>query len=293
LEDKIDLLITVDCGITNVEEIKYLTENNIEIIVTDHHEPLEVIPEAYAVVNPKINNLKIKDLAGCGVVFYFCWAFLMYSAEYFERISELDWQKLLKTDYAIISFFKRYISFATLGTISDIMPLLDDNRFIVKTGLHNLRHSKIKAIDAWLEKLKCETDKLNATFVAWNVTPILNSAGRMEKPELGVSFLCAETSLEAMQILSEIEKLNNSRRKIQTRDVKTVEKILRDDENIVFVAHQSLDKNVTGIVANNVMKKYEKPVFVIAKGETQSVGSVRAPKGYDMVSWFELCSDSL
>jgi single-stranded-DNA-specific exonuclease len=449
LEEEIGLVITVDCGITNVEEVKYLKENGVDIIITDHHEPLEIIPAADAVVDPKINGGSIKDLAGCGVVFYFCWALVMSFTQYFDKIfvaidtettglkpgndeitelgavkikngiiiekfnsfinvgvpisayitqltgitendcrnapkvdevaqkfkefiSDADcavfhnasfdmrfiketpiydvmkdlpvvdtllvsrrlypkishklgklaeffrlpinnlhraaddaeltalihWKLLLKNEYAVADYFKKYISYASLGTISDIMPLTDDNRFIVKYGLHNLKNSNIKGMKTWLEKLVGETNKLNATFVAWNLTPVLNSAGRMEKPELGVEFLCATSALEAMGILKEIETLNKARRRLQTKNAKTVEKMIEEsgsikNADIIFVAHKSLNKNVTGIVANNIMKKHKKPTFIMAKDDGESTGSVRAPKGHDMVSWLESCSECL
>ncbi|MCP4482153.1 MAG: single-stranded-DNA-specific exonuclease RecJ [bacterium] len=294
LEDEITLVITVDCGITAVDEINYLGENGIDIILTDHHEPLSILPEAYAIVNPKLSGGVLKSLAGVGVVFYLCWALLMSFAEYAERMESLDFAEILKADYAISNFFKKYLTFAALGTISDIMPLLEDNRFLVRYGLHNVLNSKIVTMDAWLKKLKCEPAKLNATFVSWNLTPVINSAGRMERPDLGVNFLCSKDSESGMKILKEIQTLNNTRRKIQKRDVKTVETMIGNkSENIIFVADRSINKNVTGIVANNIMKKYGKPTFVVAKGEAESSGSARAPKGYDMVSWFELSSSLL
>jgi len=206
-EEGISLIITVDCGITALEEIEMAREYGIDVIVTDHHEPRETLPEATAIINPKVDEYPFKDLAGVGVAF-----------------------KLLEALYRKLSLNLNHLywdlDLVALGTVADIVPLVKENRVFVHFGLKILEKSK----KAGIKSLKSITG-LNGKMEPWHISfilaPRLNAAGRLNHAIEAFKLLSTKDGIEALQLARELDRTNKERQGIEKKILSEAEKMVR------------------------------------------------------------------
>lgn len=261
------LMITVDCGISGIEEVKKATSYGIETIITDHHEQLETLPEAYAIVNPKRkdNTYPFRGLAGVGVVF-----------KVIQAISQklnLDEKEYLK-----------YLDIVCIGTISDIVPLVDENRVIAKLGLMLVKYTK----NIGLRELIKETGYKNVDsfMVSFGIAPRINACGRMGKQEEALELFLTDDYEKACTITKNLNQYNLQRQEIEKnifdQAIEELQKENIDNLNSIVLAGENWHHGVIGIVASRITEKYFKPTILIGIENEIGKGSGRSVPGFDL-----------
>ena len=272
-KNRVSLIITVDCGIKAINQVDISNSKNIEMIICDHHLPGDQIPNAFGILNPKQENCKypFKDLCGCGI------AYKLITAHNSLSENPID-----------ISIF---LDFVALATISDMMPLIDENRVMVFHGL-NIINSKPRI--GLRNFLKSINGRIDESKISFNIGPRINAAGRMKTGKIIVDLLVEEDITRANIISNEVEFLNQNRRRIE-KDV--VDKALKQIDNERFtnvVYGEGWNQGVLGIVASRIIEKSYKPTIVMTESnEDILTGSVRSVKDYDVYQSLSDCKDNI
>ena len=269
------LMITVDCGISGLEEVEYANSLGIEIIITDHHEPAEKLPEAIAVIDAKRkdNKYPFNQLAGVGVVF-----------KLIQAIStEL---KLEEKEYL------KYLDLVCIGTISDIVPLVDENRVIAKLGLKLIEKTKNIGLKTLLNI--ADLKKIDSNAISFGVAPRINACGRMGFQEEALQLFLTEDSGEATKIAKRLVQFNQERQAKEKQIFEEViEKIEKDDKDkkCIVLAEENWHHGVIGIVASKITEIYYKPSILICLEGDKGKGSGRSVPGFDLYTALTKCSD--
>ena len=261
------LMITVDCGITAMEEVDYATELGMETIVTDHHEPLDTIPKALAVVNPKRKDstYPFQGLAGVGVVF-----------KLIQAISE----KLGLPEKAYL----KYLDLVCIGTISDIVPLIDENRVITKLGLKLVAVTKNIGLRELIKSIKLK--KIDSTSISFGVAPRMNACGIMGKADEAIELFLTENVAEAHEITEKLNRYNSNRQIIEKRIFQeAMDRIAKDhidQENSIVLGGENWHHGVIGIVSSKITETFYKPSILICFDGEEGKGSGRSIMGFDL-----------
>ena len=278
IENNVSLIITVDCGISSVEEVQYCKNAGVNIIITDHHECKEVIPDTI-VINPKRydSNYPFKDLAGVGVAF--------------KLIQGLS------TIYNNIDIIN-YLELTAIGTIADIVSIMDENRIIVKYGLKQLKNSSNPGIKALLENINIISDDINAGQVSFIIAPKINAIGRIADAKIGVELFTSDNEEVAIKLAIRLNHENKKRQEIEENILSQAEIYINDkidiDKDYVFVlCSEDWHIGVIGIVASRLVEKYYKPVVILNREGNIYRGSARSIPGFNIFKSFCQCSDLL
>lgn len=271
-----DLVITVDNGIAAAREVAWLVEKQIDIVVTDHHEPADLVPECAAVVDPKLSDdCPSRDLSGAGVA-------LKLVCELGRRLGTPD-------------VWRSYTDLATLGTVSDMMRLVGENRALVADGMAWLQHSTRPGIVSLAEAARCDLRTLTSDELPFSLVPRLNAAGRMGATEVAFGLLMAQDAATATELAAKLEAINTERRQIEAQLAQ--EAFAKADAQFskgdlcVVVSGEGWHEGVKGIVASRLSNRYHVPSILftvadgVARGSGRSVGSV------DLFHALEACSD--
>lgn len=279
LQQGVSLVITVDTGISACSQIAYANELGMDVIVTDHHEPPDVLPSAYTLINPKLPGCPypFKGLAGVGVAYKLAQALLD------GQVPE-EWLEI-----------------AAIGTVADLMPLLDENRAIVRRGLASMRRSKYPGIRALLEVSAVRVERVDAVNVAFGLAPRINASGRLDHAGRAVSLLTTEDPAEAERLAEELDLLNKERQMVVDRIVSEaiarLEDRLKDGKlpSIIVLAGEGWNVGVVGIVASKLLERYYRPVIILdIHPETGNCkGSARSIPGLDIYEALSSCSDMM
>lgn len=273
--DGYKLMITVDCGISGLEEVDYANSLGMEIIITDHHEPAEKLPEAIAVIDAKRkdNKYPFNQLAGVGVVF-----------KLIQAIStEL---KLEEKEYL------KYLDLVCIGTISDIVPLVDENRVIAKLGLKLIEKTKNIGLKTLLNI--ADLKKIDSNAISFGVAPRINACGRMGFQEEALQLFLTEDSGEATKIAKRLVQFNQERQAKEKQIFEEViEKIEKDDKDkkCIVLAEENWHHGIIGIVASKITEIYYKPSILICLEGDKGKGSGRSIPGFDLYTALTKCSD--
>ncbi len=276
----VKLIITVDLGITGNEEIDFLNTEGVDVIVTDHHEPLSDdaggLPNAYAIVNPKLGDYADPMICGCATAYQLARALIERGAQ------ELDW------NFAD-GWEKWLLDLVGISTISDLVPLVNENRILATYGLKVLQKTRRKGLQALVFANGVPPHALTEDDVAFGITPKLNAASRMAHPMDAFKLLTATTDAEARTALAHIEGLNKERKTLVAHSVKTARAMLdaREIRDVIVVGHPEWNIGVLGLIASNLVEHYGKTVFVWGKNETAIKGSVRGDKSVHVVRMME------
>lgn len=267
----IKLIITIDLGITAVEEVALAKTHDIDVIITDHHIPHETLPRAYAILNPKVDDpakdgasYPEKMLCGAGVAFKFVQGFLKKYGEYYEVKEGSE---------------KWMLDMAGLATLSDRVPLLGENRAIAHFGLLVLRKSPRPGLQKLLTKMNIEQKYLTEDDVGYMLAPRLNAASRMSSPRLAYEILSTLDDLRAGALADELSKINDERKNIVTGIMREVNKNFekREAGEVLVIGNPSWRVGVLGLVAGKICDAHKKPVFVWGKDENEVIkGSCRS-----------------
>lgn len=262
-----DLMITVDCGISAIEEVDFANELGIKTIITDHHETLDEIPKAIAVVNPKRrdNVYPFRGLAGVGVVFK-----LIQAISIKLGLEEREYLK--------------YLDLVCVGTISDIVPLVDENRVITKLGLKLVEVTKNIGLRELINISRYK--KIDSSTVSFGIAPRINACGRMGHAEEALKLFLTSNIAEAKEITKKLEEYNQERQSIEKRIYTEALEKLKDEEeakkdSIVLVSH-NWHHGVIGIVASKLTEQFYKPSILLSIEDGEVKGSGRSIPGFDL-----------
>lgn len=276
------LIFTVDCGMMNHAEIAEANVRGMDVIVIDHHHVPEVLPTAFAIINPKLRDesYPFKDLCGAGTTFKVVQA--IYETFLPGSEGELKWM----------------LDVAAVGTVADVMPLIGENRVIVAYGLIVLSKTRRVGFQEMfaLGRMPIRSGKTPvARDIAFHIAPRINAASRMAHARIAHDLLMETDSGKAREYARILEGYNDERRKVsESISVLVREEALRSvDRKIVFAAHEDFHFGVIGLVAGRIAHEFRKPVVVLTKGETESRGSLRSIPEVNIVEALEECSDIL
>jgi single-stranded-DNA-specific exonuclease len=286
------LVVTVDCGIASVAEARKARELGLELIITDHHSFADTLPEADVLVHPRLPGAgyPFGELCGAGVAFKLAWAIATRacgSKQVTPRLREM----LLKS-----------IGFAALGTVADVVPLLDENRIYVKHGLECLRKRGGPGIERLLELAKLqEKSQLESEDVAFRLAPRLNAAGRLGQAASGIELLTTADAARAVSLADYVHELNAQRDTLERSIQLAAAKQARDrfdpeQDPALVLADRGWHAGVIGIVAGRLAEKFHRPIVMLARDEHQgrpAIGSVRSVPGFDVHAALVTCRDLL
>ncbi len=292
IPDNINLIITVDCGSTSHDAVNTANTAGIDVIITDHHNISNSIPEACAVVNPKQNDCLagVDDLAGVGVAFY-----LIISLRKHLRNMKF-WQEKSEPN------LKKICDLVALGTIADMVPLLEENRILVRTGIEVINSSRRPGIKALCHLCGINDFALDGEDIAFKIAPLLNASGRMAHAKEAVELLLTNDNRAAGKIAKALIAMNLKRRETEQRVFDEINNFLQRNHHMLelkalILSDKRTDNGwhpgVLGIVAARLARKYYKPVMLIAVTNGIGKGSGRSIPGYDIHAGLKSCSDLL
>lgn len=274
------LLITIDCGITNIEETRYARELGIDVIITDHHEPIDNLPPAYAVVTPKLSpdNEKIYHLAGVGVAF-----------------------KLAQGLYKAVSIedeIYQHLDLVALGTVADIVPLIGENRILTRFGLRTLEKTSKPGLRALMQKAHIWGEELATWKIVFILAPRLNSAGRISEPKASLELLITYDNYKAEKFAEFIEKENQRRKQLDEEIFKQAVSRFESDpraseKKMIIIDDANWHIGVIGIVASRLVEKYFKPTLLISTKNGIGKGSGRSVAGFHLLNAIKSCGEYL
>ena len=274
VNEKYTLMITVDCGISGIEEIEYANSLGLETIVTDHHEPAEVLPNALAVVDAKRkdNEYPFNQLAGVGVVFKVIQAISMHY--------NLDAKEYLK-----------YLDIVCVGTISDIVPIVDENRVIAKLGLMLVNTSKNIGLRALLAVSGYR--KADSGAISFGLAPRINACGRMGYEQEALKLFLIDDYMEANQISRKLNEYNKNRQNIEKRIFNEAVEMMEQGEknkSCIVLGSENWHHGIIGIVSSKITEMYYKPSILICFEGSEGKGSGRSIPGFDLHNALTNCS---
>jgi single-stranded-DNA-specific exonuclease len=281
------LVITVDCGIRSVEEIRAANASGLDIIITDHHSIGPELPPALAIINAKRPDwgLEYPDtmLAGVGTAFKFAEALLMVHAKNGRR-----------GDHTPEIRVEDLLDLVALGTVADLVPLLGENRALVRRGLEALRHSKRPGIQMLAQIARVDLAQVNAMHIGFMLGPRLNAAGRLEHADLAYHLLSTPDPEVALQLADELDRINVERQEhTRIMQSRAEELALAEDADvpILIAADADFMPGVVGLAAGRLTESFYRPSVVIQKGKEESHGSCRSIPEFDITAALDECAD--
>lgn len=275
LDSGTELIITVDNGISAVEEAKYIAQRGARLVITDHHQPPQELPVCEACVDPHRadDNSPFKELCGAGVVLK-----LLCALEEDE-------------DFVL----EQYADLAAVGTVADVMPLIGENRFIVRRGLENIRSSQNQGLDKLIRSAGIDPAKVDSTGVAFSIAPRINAVGRIARADRAVELLLTESPEQAGLISEELALCNSRRTAEETRIIEEAAQQIENRpellrERVLVVSGEGWKHGVIGLVSAKLLNKYGKPVIVISVENGEARGSARGIDGFSIYKLLEGCS---
>ncbi len=275
------LIVSVDSGITAVEETEYARGKGLDVVITDHHEPQSVIPDALAVIDPKRSDCSypFRELAGVGVMF-----------------------KLLQALYADTDMdpgdLFGELDLVALGTAADVVPLVDENRILTKHGIERMRNTANTGLAALMEISGCARSRATSNNIIFSLAPRLNAPGRLSSASKTVELLISENWMQALKIAENIEEENARRRKMNDRVYVDAEELLRGEmsymlDSGIVLASPDWHQGVIGIAASRLVEKYYLPTVLISLDNGFGKGSARSIKEFDIIEAMSRCGDIL
>lgn len=282
--ENINLIITVDCGISSVKEISLANSLGVDIIITDHHEPPDQLPDANAIINPKVEDsgYPFSALAGVGVAWKVAQALHLNAG--------------LNENGEIV--LAEYLDLVCLGTIADVVPLIDENRVIVNLGLEAISASTRPGFKALLNIVGLENKQIGAGQVGFLIAPRLNAAGRLASAKLAVELLTSADGNECITKATVLEQQNSDRQAVEAQIFQEALEMIEKDidlqkDYVVVLASEGWHQGVIGIVASRLAEKIYRPVVLLSIiGETAK-GSARSIEGLNIYEAFQSCAKHL
>ncbi len=286
--DAVDVIVTVDCGITSTVEAQIIRDKGIDLIITDHHVPGSELPEALAIINPRLpgSAQAFREFSGVGLAFKLCWALA-------EVLSK---QKKVAPEFR--EFLLDAMGLAALGTIADSVPLVGENRVLAKHGLTALSNSTHPGILALKDISNLAGSDVSSRHVGFRMGPRLNAAGRLWTATFSLELLTTRHADKAKRLAWQLEQYNRERQKIQgemldSSKEKIKNEIDLDSTRVIVLGCESWHPGVVGIVASRLVDEYHRPAVMIAIREGVGHGSARSVPGFHLPAALEASSDKL
>ena len=275
------LIITCDCGITAIEQVEYAKKYDIDTIITDHHKQKDALPKAFAILNPNRYDCTypFKGLCGAGVAFKLCTGI--------NNALKHKLEDVLK-----------YTDLVAIATTADVVPIIDENRLIVKEGLKNIIKGNNKGIRALLKVSKLDVNSINVGKLGYWFIPKINAAGRLGDAGRAVKLFTTNNPQFANEIAIDLENENEKRKAITMQHENDAQRIINDSINlnkdkIIILYDDNWHFGVIGIVASRIKELYNRPTIILTKENGLYKGSCRSIGGYDIVNALHECSDIL
>jgi len=286
------LLITVDCGITAINPALRAKELGVDLIITDHHNPpsnLDDMPDAYAVVHPRRpdSTYPFGELCGAGVAYKLAW-----------RIATLHCNSQTVTPNLRTTLLD-LLTLAALGTIADVVPLIDENRTITKFGLAKIKSTPIQGLRALIHASNLDTNQVDAEAVGFRLAPRLNAIGRLGHAADALELMTAATGQRAADLAQQLSTLNDDRRATEQRILKQALQMAEQagmtnpDKRAIILAHEDWHPGVVGIVCSRLVDRFARPTILMQRKDAQCKGSARSINGYSIHDALESASHHL
>lgn len=273
-----NLIITVDCGITSLTEVDYANELGMDIIITDHHSCHDILPAAYAIINPQQWDCKYPCdvLCGCGVAFKLIQA-LTPKEDFFKNIYD-------------------YLDIVSIATVADVVPLIDENRIFVQNSLKNINKTENLGLKTLLDICKLKDKKINAGHIGFVIAPRINAAGRIASADTGVKLFTTEDVEEARKLANFLEEENQNRQKIENEILQEALSMIKEDnqydeEKVLVLYNENWHHGVIGIVASRIVEEYYKPTIILTTEDGIAKGSARSISGFDIFESLKQCQN--
>ena len=275
-----DLMIAVDCGITAIEETDYANKLGMDVIICDHHQPKEELPNAFAVLDPLKPgcNYPFKYLSGAGVAF---------------KLAQGLCERIGKRGLPL-----KYLDLVALAGAADIVPLIDENRVLVNEGLNQVNLNPRPGIEALIELSRLQPGQLTSGQIVFTIAPRINAVGRLGDAERAVNLLIANNKKDALELAEVLETENYERRKIDVDTFEAAKEIVESefdlDDNLAIVLHnKNWHPGVIGIVASRLVEKYYRPSVLLTTIDGVAKGSARSINGFNIYEALQKCEDLL
>lgn len=288
-EMKAEVVVTVDCGISAVAEARLARELGLEFIITDHHTPGESLPEADVIVHPRARGgtYGCPELCGAGVAFKLAWQICKGFGDGKKASPHLR-------DYLL-----RTLGLVALATVADVVPLVGENRVLVKHGLAGIDMNPSEGLKALMEVSGClGKRKLSTGTIGFTLAPRINAAGRLDRASRAVEMLTTGDTVLAREIAGELDASNAQRQQIEQTIVGEAHAMVRAAGDVgsrgaVVVGREGWHPGVIGIVASRLAETYHRPAVVVALGEGHGQGSARSIAGFNLYEAIKACSEGL
>ena len=275
---KVDLIITVDTGIRNTEEVEYAGSLGIDVVITDHHVVPDELPKAAAVINPhRDNSYPFKELAGAGVAYKLVTALV----------------KKIGADKFTPGFEKWLLDLVVLGTIADVVPLLGENRTLTKYGLIVTGKTRRMGLRMLMEKAGMNTAPVTSDQIAFQIAPRVNAAGRMDHANSAFILLNSTNQEESLRIASQLEAHNRKRQDVTKKIFAAIEKQDFSKKKVIVAGNKDWSVGLVGLVAGKLCDKYNRPTLVYTEEGDQIRGSARSIPEFNIISALERLDDML
>jgi single-stranded-DNA-specific exonuclease len=272
------VLITVDCGISNVREVAHAQARGLDVIVTDHHTPPAVLPDAHALVNPKQLGCEypFKQLVGVGIAYKLVQALVRLGVKMPLRSRDL-------------------LDVVALGTVTDMGPLVGENRVLVRAGLDSINATQRPGLRALIVAAGLVQGKITSSDISFMLGPRLNAAGRIDDAVLAYKLLLADDFTTAQQLAADLNQANRQRQEL-TREVQKaardqIDALGKQDNRIVILDGAGYPAGVVGLVAAKLVEEIGRPVLLLERGEVTSRGSARSVPGFNIIDALATCED--
>jgi single-stranded-DNA-specific exonuclease len=277
IAEKAHLLITVDCGIRSVQEIAHAKRKGMDVIVTDHHSIGPELPAALAVINPQRQDVPnpTTRLAGVGVAYRLAQAVLRAAVDL--PSTEIDIERAAEVEQGLLDY-------VALGTVADMMPLLGDNRSLVRRGLAQLNATQRPGLEALMFQAALRPGTVDTTAISFRLGPRINAAGRLANAKLAYRLLRTMDPVEAYTLATELEALNDKRRSLTDAAQSVADAQINGNAGapMLFIRSPDLQPGIVGLVAGKLTERYYRPAVVVEEGPEESRGSARSIAEFDI-----------
>ncbi len=279
-QDNIKLLVAIDCGITAINTVNYSNEKGIDVIVCDHHQPPEILPNAYAIMDPIQPGCgyPFKHLCGTGVAF---------------KLIQSVCSKLGDKDFAFT-----LLDFVAIATSSDIVPITDENRILVNEGFAKINSNPRPSIKALIEKIGLKENRVNTTNIVFSLAPRINAVGRLGDADRAVDMLISDNAKELDDLVNILDEENANRREIDKNITEKAYQLYEDeykgsDDYCIVLHNADWHPGVISIVAARMVEKYNRPTIVLTTIKGTAKGSARSINGFNVYEALKNCEDML
>lgn len=285
----VEVILTCDNGISALDEIEFAKELGMQVVITDHHELgfIEkdgereyILPKADAVINPKREDCTypFKLLCGAGIAFKFIQALYSVMGISSDKAYEL-------------------LQYVAIGTVCDVVDLIDENRILVKNGIELLRNTNNLGLKCLMKETSINEKNLNSYHIGFVIGPCINATGRLENAKLSVELLLEKEDNKALELAKKLYELNLERQKLTGDGVESVREIIENssikNDKIIVVYNEEIHESIAGIVAGKIREEYNLPSIILTKGKEKVKGSGRSIEGYNMFEELIKCKDIL